>query len=304
MTIKKLDAIIKNSLLAFIFFSVFNITNCYAVVSVGDSYGGGTVFCVSQTPDITQCVPEGSGDYGLIMANEDQANFDSNPENGVTWASKCDAIPAAQSDDDGAANTAAIIAALPEDNPSNNAAWLCYKYQGGGEEGWYLPSKNELKKMYLFAKAYNLIGKGCSGSRASGVQCLVGGYDEWHSIYWSSTEYLGANHRSVWVHVFSIGDQYYFSKIYGCFGVRAVRAFNELAHQQFKEVIKTMALGMQERLGEKSPAHSLNKYVLQDIAKYLWQVAPAATGCPEADCGAPSATDKSWQDIIYSCQLQ
>jgi hypothetical protein len=67
MTMKKLDVIIKNSLLAFIFFSVFNINNCYAGgvlgrfvrgaaddssvgrVSVGDSYGGGTVFCVSQT---------------------------------------------------------------------------------------------------------------------------------------------------------------------------------------------------------------------------------------------------------------
>jgi hypothetical protein len=293
MTMKKLDVIIKNSLLAFIFFSVFNITNCYAGgvlgrliggeaddssvgrVSVGDSYGGGTVFCVSQTQPNglcypNQCVTEGSGDCGLIMANEDQVNFDSNPEHGVTWASKDDAIPGARSDDDGAANTAAIIAALPEDTSDNNAAWLCHNYQGGGNKDWYLLSKNELNKMYLFASANNLIGKGCSGSRDGGVQCLVGGYDEQWNAYWSSTESSG-NYCVAWSQGFWYGIQTNDYKIDDYFGVRAVRAFNDLAIQQFKQAMQTMALGMHVRVGKSSPVNLLNQPELQEIAKHLGQ---------------------------------
>jgi hypothetical protein len=182
----------KKSLIALslIFLSIFSINQCYAV-AVGESYGGGTVFCVSGTPDITQCVPEGSGDYGLIMANEDQANFDS-PNHGVHWSSAYKEIGAsAQSLDNGATNTAAIIAAFPGDNPSNNAAHLCRSYIDPieGHTDWYLPSKNELNKIYVYAKAHNLIGKGCSGDRANGVaRCLVGGYDDPNKIYWSSSE--------------------------------------------------------------------------------------------------------------------
>ena len=79
----------KNSLaLSFIFLSTFLISQCYGyAVSVGESFGGGTVFCVSQTEDITKCVPTGSGKYGLIMANEDQANYDSS--NPRAW---CDLV--------------------------------------------------------------------------------------------------------------------------------------------------------------------------------------------------------------------
>jgi len=61
MKIKKFNI----ALIALMLFSGFAINPCYAVVTVGEAYGGGTVFCVSQTPDITQCVPAGSGNYGL-----------------------------------------------------------------------------------------------------------------------------------------------------------------------------------------------------------------------------------------------
>ncbi len=200
-----------------------------AVVSVGDSYGGGTVFCVSQTADTSQCVTTGSGDYGLIMANEDQTNHDSS-NHGVTWSSAYKEIgPSAQSMDNGAANTAAIIAAFPQDTSSNNAAHLCHSYRDPkeGHTDWYLPSKNELNKMYLYAKANNLIGEGCSGSKAGGVQCFVSGYDGPDNLlYWSSSEYSGYSGSSAWAQAFSNGYQGSGSKI-GCyFGVRAVRAFN------------------------------------------------------------------------------
>ena len=99
--------------------------------------------------------------------------------------------------------------------------------------------------MYLYAKANDLIGKDCSGSsgssKAGGVQCLVGGgYDE-YNVYWSSSEcsdyqgyYLGA-----WDQHFSDGSQYYFggNKIYGYFGVRAVRAFNNSTKKQLNNTL-------------------------------------------------------------------
>jgi hypothetical protein len=154
-----------------IFFLIICTNPCYAEpVAVGEYFGGGTVFCVSQTPDTSQCVTTGSGEYGLIMANVDQANLDS-PEHddagrhGVTWSSEYE-ITNAESDDNGAANTATIIAALPNDNSSNNAAWLCHNYRDQeGHTDWYLPSTNELNKMYLYARANNLIGRDCTGKK-------------------------------------------------------------------------------------------------------------------------------------------
>jgi hypothetical protein len=66
----KIRAEIKKNPIVFAsaFFSIFfNIESVYAV-HVGDSYGGGTVFCVSDTADTSKCTTEkeSSGDYGLI----------------------------------------------------------------------------------------------------------------------------------------------------------------------------------------------------------------------------------------------
>ena len=65
---------------------VFVVTNCYAE-QVGASVGGGILFCVSDTLEgIANCKTEGSGNYGLIMAVEDQANLEINKSNhtGIT----------------------------------------------------------------------------------------------------------------------------------------------------------------------------------------------------------------------------
>jgi len=206
---------------------------CYAAkVKVGDSYGGGTVFCVSDTADLSKCVTTGAGEHGLIMANQDQANYDSNLKHGVTWATAYDPIPSAQSKDDGAANTAAIIRTFPKDNPSKNAAWLCVQYIDPIEKhaDWYLPAKNELNKMYLFAKANSLIGRECTGSKVNGVQCLVGGYSSIRKCYWSSTEHSG-NSYGAWSQYFGDGSHYGHSKFFDCFAVRAIRAFNNSSAQ-------------------------------------------------------------------------
>lgn len=211
----------------FMLFSIFSTRALYAV-SVGDSYGGGTVFCVSQTPDTSRCMTTGSGDYGLIMANQDQVNYDSNPNHGVTWSSVY-SITGATSLDNGAANTATIIAALSGDNSTNNAAWLCHNYRDQeGHTDWYLPSKNELNNMYLYAKDNNLIGKGCSGSKTGGVQCLLGGYSSSYEEYWSSSEYFGSDYASsAWSQSFSYGLQSNNYKVNYYLGVRAIRAFND-----------------------------------------------------------------------------
>ena len=230
----------KNSIsLLLIFFSMFSISCCYAV-TVGDPYGGGTVFCVSQTADTTQCVPTGSGCYGLIMANEDQVNYDSNASHGVSWSSVY-SITGATFDDNGVVNTAIIIAALPGDNASNNAAWLSHNYRDQeGHTDWYLPAKNELNKMYLYANANSLIGSGCTGSKAGGVQCLVGGTfdDDVYNVYWSSTEYSGDT-SGAWGQYFSNGDQGYLDKIHYYFGARAIRALTHLTTKQLNNFTKS-----------------------------------------------------------------
>lgn len=222
----------RHAVVLFIVFFSININQCYAV-SVGDSYGGGTVFCVSQTPDLTQCVPTGSGSYGLIMADEDQVNFYSNPDHGVIWASKTNKIIDARSDDEGRANTAAVVATHSKDGPDNNAAWVCHNYRdkGEGHDDWYLPAKNELKKMYWYAKAHKLIGIDCVGSKPDGIQCLIGGA-EGGGIYWSSTESSSYFSQScAWFQSLS-GEQNFFSKVGGHLGVRAIRAFiNSPIHQ-------------------------------------------------------------------------
>ena len=248
---KMVDAKIKESLIVrllalFLAFAINCFGNCCAEpIAVGTPYGGGTVFCVAQASengcDVTKCVTGGSGDCGLIMANEDQVNFDSNGQHGVTWSS-ASSKTIAVSEGDGAANTADIIKDFPAsdgNNGSNNAAWLCHDYKAPGGDAdncrglerytnWYLPSKNELNKMYLFAKdgKRNLIVKGCTSAKAGGVQCLVGGYNE-DMCYWSSSsQYL--DYYSAWYQCFRNGVQGVGAKNSNYFGVRAVRAFGNL----------------------------------------------------------------------------
>lgn len=230
---------------------LFTATTCYAKIPVGASYGGGTVFCVSDTlEDIINCSTDAgaSGYFGLIMANEDQANYDSNPRHGISWAE--DMSPTnAQSDNDGAANTRTIIAALPDDDASNNAAWLCHEYRDPeGHTDWYLPAKNELNQMYSYAKANNLIGKDCTGSQADGMQCLIG------NVYWSSNEDAGRSYF-VWHQCFSNGFQDFNDKPNDYFGVRAVRVFNSLTLQHFNYLLtegKTQRGNRAKQRSEKS----------------------------------------------------
>jgi hypothetical protein len=97
----------------------------------------------------------------------------------------------------GLANTNAIIALYGKEN---NAARLCYDLSLNGYTDWYLPSKDELNKLYL---SRNVIG----GFTAFG--------------YWSSSEYNAAN---TWDQILGDGGQGYGGKNNTEY-VRCVRSF-------------------------------------------------------------------------------
>jgi hypothetical protein len=83
------------------------------------------------------------------------------------------------------------------------AAKLCSDLVLNGYSDWYLPSKDELNKLYL--------------NRAA-----VGGFAS--SLYWSSSEYDGDVSYAAWIHNFANSNQYASNKSYAGY-VRAIRAF-------------------------------------------------------------------------------
>ncbi|MFH1096387.1 MAG: DUF1566 domain-containing protein [Candidatus Desantisbacteria bacterium] len=158
------------------------------VHSIGESYGGGIVFYVSD-----------NGQHGLIAATADQST-------GMRWYAGRYIKTGATADGVGTGkeNTARIIAKQGDGDGGNYAAKLCDEYsiivEGVIYDDWYLPSKHELTLLY---QQRNVVGN--------------------FSIhgYWSSTEY---NASDAWGFNFgdsnSDGDKEYFTN-----RVRAVRAF-------------------------------------------------------------------------------
>jgi len=152
-------------------------------LKIGRKHAGGIIFWLNE-----------DGTKGLVISKP-LSKF-------IGW-SKEYSVTNAQSNNNGAANTKIIITARPNpnDDANNNAAWLCYEYRGGGYKDWYLPSKNELDKLY----ESKLIRNGC---------------------YWSSTEYADGSEGYAWYQDFSGGGQSGLSSKGNHFGVRAIRAFN------------------------------------------------------------------------------
>lgn len=82
----------------------------------------------------------------------------------------------------------------------NYAALICQKYLGGGYGNWYLPSKDELNKMYLNKE-------------------IIGNFESAH--YWSSTE---SGQNNAWSQNFFNGAELFDNKETPNF-VRAIRYF-------------------------------------------------------------------------------
>lgn len=172
-----------------------------SIVSIGDSYRGGKVAYILQQGD-----PGYDPDvqHGLIAATIDQSS-------GIKWSNATNVITSATgtATGTGLANTNTIIASQGA-TATNYAAGLARAYTGGGFNDWYLPSKDELNKLYLNKVA---IG-GLTGT-----------------FYWSSTEgsTSGQNQNYAWGQFFTNGQQNDYDNSYGAKStlqsVRAVRSF-------------------------------------------------------------------------------
>ena len=134
---------------------------------------------------------------GLIATPEDDST-------GIVWGGNGITIGVtAQSDTDGAANTAAIVGAL---GVGTYAAQLCddLSITGGYTTGWFLPAKGQLNTAYAdFA--------------------TIGGFSP-TGIYWSSTEGVTSSSNEAWAQSFGNGGQDDLSKS-TVFRVRCFRLF-------------------------------------------------------------------------------
>ena len=150
---------------------------------LGDTYQGGIIFFIDAT-----------GKHGLIASPEDLTKT-------IPWWGGGLTVTNATSTTDGSSNTIAIINVLG--NSGSYAAKLCGDYNGGSQNDWFLPSKDQLNTLYT-------------------KRALVGGFTD-DLLYWSSTEY---NDEYAWSQYFLDGSPGVMPKISGSvFGVRAVRAF-------------------------------------------------------------------------------
>lgn len=168
--------------------------NVIGSIAIGSSFQGGIVAYIFVSGDPGYVEGE---THGLIAANVDQST-------GIMWA-----IREYQSTlltgtlttlGSGSANTDKIIA--QNGAGSTYAAGLARAYNGGNYTDWYLPSKDELNKLYLNRVA-------------------VGGFAT--DYYWSSSEYTEVSFRA-YILVFDSGGEGYASKS-GTYYVRAVRSF-------------------------------------------------------------------------------
>lgn len=158
-------------------------------LSVGDSYQGGIIVYFLQSSD-TGYNPNVR--HGLIAAPSDQST-------GAEWGCLGTDITGAAGTAIGTGNqnTTDIVNGC---STINIAAKLCSNLVLGGYSDWYLPSKDELNKLYLNKNA-------------------VGGFA--NAYYWSSSE---SNASNVWGQAFGNGAQATNNKTLTN-RVRAVRAF-------------------------------------------------------------------------------
>ncbi len=158
---------------------------------VGDSYQGGVIAYILQSGDPGY---DANVQRGIIAATADQST-------GIRWdkGSYTTTGATATAIGTGSANTTAIIASIG--NTGTYAAKICRDYSGGGYSDWYLPSKDELDKLYINSVA-------------------IGGFEG--SYYWCSSEF---NSDYAWVQSLYNGLQTSSIQKGNTLNVRAVRSF-------------------------------------------------------------------------------
>ena len=163
--------------------------NTPAQLTIGQSYQGGLVAYI-----------DGTGLHGLIVAPFNQST-------GIQWYNGSNITrgtgTAGYAIGTGNANTNAIVTSQ---GSGSYAAKLCYDLVLNGYDDWYLPSKDELNKLYL--------------NKDMLVTIAYGGFAD--NYYWSSSENLSTN---TWGQYFGATVQILpFTKDYTNY-VRAVRSF-------------------------------------------------------------------------------
>ncbi len=158
-------------------------------LAIGDNYCGGIIAYILVSGDPGYVAGQ---THGLIAAPGDQST-------GILWwnGSYITTGATGTAIGTGAANTTAIVASQ---GAGSYAAKLCDDLVLNGYSDWYLPSRDELNKLYLNKRA-------------------VGGFATY--FYWSSSEDYA---YYAWYQYFGVGSQYFDIK-FNYFHVRAVRAF-------------------------------------------------------------------------------
>jgi len=167
---------------------------------VGDFYQGGVIFYLFVDGETGYVAGE---THGLIAAVADQSS-------GIRWYNGSYVTTGATGTaiGTGSANTDAIIN-VQVATETSYAAGLARAYTGGGYTDWFLPSKDELNKMFSYKAVINTTATANDGSNFA------------TNNYWSSTEY---DDNDAWYQNFGSGSQTNNLKFYAL-NVRAVRAF-------------------------------------------------------------------------------
>lgn len=158
---------------------------------IGELFGGGIVFRLSK--DST------GAEHGLIVSTQSLGS--------VVWSNAYDNSLAnanyALSTWDGFTNCTEIV---NQPGHTTSAAQLCFNYNGGGNNDWYLPSIGEL--MAIFQSKLEI-------ERALDANFFISGDN-----YWTSTS-SGTEPYSVLISAYGFSS----SANYGSFKVLAIRAF-------------------------------------------------------------------------------